>query len=65
MKFVEQYTPDWLNYSIGFLGLFIIWMSTHNFVAVLGGVVAGIHITVSKKQEPPQESKTEKSGEGT
>ena len=33
-----------LNLFLGFLGLAIIWFSTHNLVAVLGGMVAGLHV---------------------
>ena len=33
-----------LNWLLGFLGLAIIWFSSHSLVAVLGGVVAGLHV---------------------
>lgn len=39
-------TASALNLALGFLGLAIIWQSTHNWTAILGGIVAGIHITV-------------------
>lgn len=38
-----------VNFLLGVLGLTIIWLSTHSGVAILGGIVAAIHITVNGK----------------
>jgi hypothetical protein len=47
------WTPPHLNTLLGVLGLAIIWLATHNWVAVLGGVVAGLHFQITIK-EPEQ-----------
>jgi hypothetical protein len=35
-----------LNVALGCIGLGIIWLSTHSWVGVLGGVVAAIHVRI-------------------
>lgn len=42
---MNEKNTEKLNLFLGFLGLLIIWLSTYNSVAVLGGIVAGLHIT--------------------
>ena len=38
-----------LNFALGITGLLIIWFATHSIVAVLGGIIAGVHITTPNK----------------
>lgn len=45
--------PPYLNTCLGVLGLAIIWLATHSWLGVLGGIVAGLHFQVTIK-EPKQ-----------
>lgn len=49
MKAETLYTPKLLNWLFGIIGLAIVWDSTHNWTAMLGAIVAGIHVTVRKR----------------
>ena len=42
-------TTKTLNWILGLIGLAIIWFATESIVGVLGGLVAGIHITINGK----------------
>ncbi len=37
------------NFLCGITGLIIIWLASHSLLAVMGGVVAGIHINYTPK----------------
>ena len=52
------WTPPYLNTALGFLGLVIIWLATHNWIAIVGGIVAGLHISVTVEDPPPSEDGT-------
>lgn len=44
MKFHLAQTPEALNFWLLAVGLLIVWLSTHNWIALLGGFIASIHI---------------------
>jgi hypothetical protein len=44
-----RYTPRLLNLLLGIVGLVIIWSATHNWTAVLGGFIAGLHFSIRVK----------------
>lgn len=43
------YTPRLLNYSLFVVGMVIVWMATHDWVAMLGAFIASIHISIGVK----------------
>lgn len=47
------YTPHGLNFALFLIGLAIVWLSSRNWIAMLGAVVAAIHITVPVDKAKP------------
>ena len=41
-----------LNTLLGVLGLVIVWCASHSVVAVLGAIVASLHVSLRGKREP-------------
>ena len=33
-----------LNFLLAIAGLLIIWLSTHNWIAILGGIIGATHV---------------------
>ncbi len=46
MKRQEVYTLWAVNFLCFFLGELIVWLATHNWIAVLGAFVASLHFAV-------------------
>jgi hypothetical protein len=44
------YEPAIVNLAFGVIGLAVIWLSTHNWIAVLGGVIAALHFQIRVTQ---------------
>lgn len=45
------YTPHALNFSCFVVGMVIVWIATHNWLAMLGSLVASIHVAIKVKPE--------------
>lgn len=41
---ITAYEPKYFNYALCLIGLAIVWLSTHNYLAVLGAIIASLHI---------------------
>jgi len=46
MKMITIHTPRLINLIFGILGLTIVWINTHNWMAMFGAVITGIHFTI-------------------
>jgi hypothetical protein len=43
------YEPAIVNFAFGVIGLSVIWMATHNWIAILGGFIAALHFQITIK----------------
>ena len=47
---VEAYEIPLINFMFGIIGLLVIWNVSHNFWALLGGLITGLHLRFRVKK---------------
>jgi len=50
MKKETVYTFTTLNWFLFIIGIIIVWLASHNWIAVLGAIVASVHLKIKAEK---------------